>query len=140
MKMIFNLEPLSLNVAVRYACLGKGIRKYKSDKAKDYERSFKAQFRAFDYKIKVKKLLDKYDRTKHGFKVTLTNKIPNLYTKQKTISKKSQDLDNCIKYTLDCLFYELGIDDSQILEIVARKQFSEQSEQIIKLELIEFTC
>lgn len=46
-----------------------------------------------------------------------------------------RDLDNMLKLTIDGLFHYLGVNDSRIFEIHARKVISEEVDEYVKLEL-----
>ena len=55
-----------------------------------------------------------------------------------TYHMKRPDVDNCAKFILDCMNGEIFQDDCQIVQLNARKQFSDQPGTLIELIPITF--
>lgn len=51
---------------------------------------------------------------------------------------KLQDLDNCLKTTIDCLMKHFGVDDRDIYRIVAEKIVAKKWEEKIDVEIDSF--
>jgi Holliday junction resolvase RusA-like endonuclease len=75
--------------------------------------------------------------------ITAYYKVPKSYSKRrmegiregKEYPLKRPDIDNCIKIILDSLNGIAYKDDAQIVEVVARKRFTEEAERV-EFELI----
>ena len=77
---------------------------------------------------------------KHQVKMTIINKMPNLFTKDGRVSHASVDTDNLNKLTIDGIFSFLpAIDDCAVFPLFSDKAYSKEESIVIELELLEFT-
>jgi len=86
----------------------------------------------------LEKLRKAYEKNPNGIKVTVITYLERskFFTKKGTINKRSGDLDNTLKCLLDNIFKVIGIDDSQIVEILAKKIPWKEDKTVVTLELI----
>lgn len=117
------IKPITLNHAHKITTRGKFPSKYKTKEYKQLESQVNSLL------IKNKNLFTKfnkvYDETKHYITCDYKFYYPIL-TKKKTISKKSNDVTNCVKAIEDIVFKHLVCDDSQVISASETKIHSDQ--------------
>lgn len=87
----------------------------------------------------VRQFIGDPDSWTSPIKIELVFYVPQtkLFTKKCEISKKSGDLDNMQKSVIDAIFNSLGVDDSLVCDIVAKKRTSNDSQHHILFKMIE---
>lgn len=122
----FDLMPLSLNNIDRTG--HKTNIRYKTPKAKEFKRNIELLMMK-NYKDEVAEFSAQFDPEIHVLNVAYTYFINHeiLLTKRKNknssrrVSGRSPDVGNMEKYTTDCIFGVLGINDKTIYSISQRK-------------------
>lgn len=128
--LVVNMPPCAKG-RPRISSFGGFARAYTPKKTRDAEKEFKEQietqlprdFRPFKGALKVSITFSKL-RPK-----TLKKSVVNLVT-------KSGDLDNFLKWALDSMNEIIFVDDSQIIEIIARKEYG-SDKTVIEVEELD---
>jgi len=134
MKIFFeNLKPVSTNKIY----VGMGRSRSKTKEYKYMEQVVK--FKLLRHGGLVREFIGEPGQWTAPIKMELTFYVPKtrLFTKKCAISKTSGDLDNFQKSFIDAVFNNLGIDDSLVCDIVAKKRASNNSEFHILLKMSE---
>lgn len=115
---MLEIEPVSVNHS---HCFGKGFR-YKLPKTRKYEIELKKQLSVF--KDEFSAFHSSFNPLTNYISASYSFYAPKdfFYTKEKKISKRSKDLDNCIKIVQDNIFKFIGIDDTFVTDIEAVKR------------------
>lgn len=147
MKAIFKFQskPVSIN-NFYYANKLHGIR----EEAREWQGHLFSELARDTNKQIIKLLKANFDRTLHGFKVSITYAAPasTFYTKTGALSSRQIDLSNCEKSLIDVFFLpkyngtygceNLDIDDKWLLELSSRKTLSadENYYTTIQIEIV----
>lgn len=128
-----NLKPISTNNLYT----GMGKRRSKTKEYKYMEQVVK--FSILKQGSSVRQFIGEPGLWKAPLKIELVFYVPKtkLFTKKCEISKTSGDLDNMQKSLIDAVFNSIGLDDSLVCDIVAKKRASNDSEHHISLKMSE---
>lgn len=137
------LKPISLNHSHRLVKFGNRISRIKTKEANQFEFEFTQHLKTFnDLK---NEFVSKYRKDFHAvelecyFYVNEKDFFTHPKTGNKTISKKSMDVDNMIKVSNDQIFKWLGIDDSQVTKLYAEKiPTNDDYTMVFRISLIQF--
>lgn len=135
MRIEIPVKMVSENTALRCIVRGKYASPTKSATIKNFEKEVRNHL--ISHITKLKGFTKKINPNKHGIKLSVINRTPNLFTAKGTISHRSIDVDN-IKYLVDSLAGVAEFNDSQILELNSFKEYAESHSIVIHLALIEF--
>lgn len=142
MKILFELAPLSQNNIERTG--GKTSIRYKTQAAKRYREAIHIYMKKES--ARVRKFISKVDLNKHVFAVEFHwfFNEDRFFKKQRPkknpfpLSSRCEDYDNPIKFTQDCIFKYLGIDDTFIVNGLQRKRPTKrESFFICRISLLE---
>ena len=92
----------------------------------------------------LRRLRESADIKKFGYGVYIKYEIPakNFWNQKKTISRKSMDLSNVEKLLIDLIFGDdtvgIGVDDTNIIQLVSEKHPSTTYRIIVQVKLINF--
>lgn len=136
------MRPISLNHSHRLVKIGNRASRIKTNEAKNFEKEFAAHLA--QYNDLRSHLLQSYNENRHCLEMECFFYLnyKEFFTAPKksgkTISKKSLDLDNIIKAASDQVYNWLGIDDSQVVRIIAEKvPTNHQATMVFRISLIQ---
>ena len=127
-----DIAPTTLNLAIRHASRGGGIRSYKSDGYKLLESKINATM--MKYHDKIEAFNDFYEIKKHYLSCQYRFYYP-IFTKKGMISKTSKDASNIVKPFEDCIFKWLAADDSQVVDLNVTKIHSEKIRTVVEIHI-----
>jgi len=139
------MSPVSLNDTHRLVKFGKRASRIKTTEFVAWENEFLHHLKQYD-SLKLH-LLENYRDDMNCFTLEvflyLNNEKyfakPKSKKANKTISKRSKDVSNCIKPAEDQIFRWLGIDDSQVSRIIAEKiPTNHDCTMVFRISLVKF--
>jgi Holliday junction resolvase RusA-like endonuclease len=80
-----------------------------------------------------------YDRKKQGLelKITICTEYAKFWTKQKQLSMTSGDIDGGLKYLIDAIFSQIGLNDAFITSLHVKKLPAKKKGVFVSLDTIE---
>lgn len=110
-------------------------RKVLTTEAKEWQAGINAQLE--ELKDLTEFSLD-FHESPGPIEIRLTFNYPHheFYNAQKQISSKVFDLDNCLKLLIDCIFVRMGVNDKNIVKIVAEKRVGSHHYINVMLKLV----
>ncbi len=137
------MRPISLNHSHRNVKMGKRLVRVKTKEAVMFETEFAAHLSQLS-ELK-NHIHESYTATKHSIEMEcyfyLNDKSYFTLPKkgERTISKKSMDIDNMIKVGNDQIFKWLEIDDSQVTKLTAEKiPTNAQDTMVFRISLVRY--
>lgn len=91
------------------------------------------------YSYQLKEFKEAYNPFTQHIAIDYTFYIPKFFTSDNRVSRQSKDVDNMVKVVNDRLFKEMGVDDSQVTDLSARKRPMADFLIHIKLYTLEAT-
>ena len=132
MKLEFKLDlsPVSLNSSTFVW----NNRRIKTKQAIAFENDFNELMKPYAHSLGL--LADSFIDTEHSFSLDYTFYLKTFFTKKGNISAKSKDVDNLVKVVNDRLFKLIGIDDSTMIDLTAKKRPADKDCICITIEMI----
>lgn len=126
--LFFALKPLSLNKAYKNL---PGVGRAKTNDYKQYQKALESKLN----QNALSCFSSAYDPKKHHIVLNMIVYLKDLYTKDNRISRLSGDCGNLEKVTTDIIFKKLGLDDSQITQVMISKNKGERDCFYYSLEI-----
>jgi len=115
---IVGVKPISLNSSQKISTINGRPRMVKTPKTREFEKEVRSQLAIVGKKFEM---LNNYLSKNECYLDVNYIFFFNVMTKKGKISKTSGDVDNLIKPFQDLLFEKISYDDSQIMEVWAKK-------------------
>lgn len=126
--LFFNFKPLSLNQAYKNL---PGIGRAKTNDYKQFQKALESKLN----QNALSCFSSAFDPKKHEIHLNMIIYLKNYLTKDGRISQKSGDCANFEKVTSDIIFKHLGIDDSQVVQMMISKNQGEKDCFYYSLEI-----
>ena len=122
--------------------------KVRTQKTRNWSESIHAQLTAPSLKKSIESFRKAFKPSKHSLSVTLCFYIPHekFYTKAGNVSRRSTDLDNCIKLLLDTLLdprffkrdlFNFNIDDQYVTDLPTMKRPADKHSISIIVQILD---